>query len=161
MLGTAIITASFATGDTLSSSIRSSAIAALGRTDEVVGAKGLTASLAVRSASTGTRYFPQSDAGRVAAAGRASGLVRSVAPVLVDMGNAVQDVSRRQYEPNVTLFAGDPATLSAFGPMRAAGRTVSLAQLGPNEVFLNAKLADALGAKPGDTSASSPAPASS
>ena len=83
MLGTAIITASFATGDTMSSSIRSSAIAALGRTDEVVGAKGLTASLAVGSVGTGTRYFPQSDVERVAAAGRASGLVRAVAPVLV------------------------------------------------------------------------------
>ena len=152
MLGTAIITASFATGDTMSSSVRSSAIAALGRTDEVVGAKGLTASLAVGSAGTGTRYFPQSDAVRVAAAGRASGLVRAVAPVLVwASGSAVQDVSRKQYEPSVTLFAGDPATLSAFGAMRAAGKAVSLAQLGPNEVFLNAKLADALGAKPGDT----------
>jgi putative ABC transport system permease protein len=150
MLGTAIITASFATGDTLSSSIRSSRISALGRTDEVVGAKGLTASLAVGSAGTGTRYFPQSYAERVAAAGRASGLVRAVAPVLV-AGSAVQDMSRKQYEPNVTLFAGDPATLGAFGTMRAAGKTVSLAQLGPNEVFLNAKLADALGAKPGDT----------
>ncbi|MGZ6617129.1 MAG: ABC transporter permease [Solirubrobacteraceae bacterium] len=150
MLGTAIITASFATGDTMSSSIRSSAITALGRTDEIVGAKGLTASLAVRSAGTGTRYFPQSDAERVAAAGRASGLVRAVAPVLV-AGSGVQDVSRKQYEPNVTLFAGDPATLSAFGTMRAAGKTVSLAQLGRSEVFLNAKLADALGAKPGDT----------
>ena len=150
MLGTMIIAASFATGDTMSSSIRSSAIGALGKTDEVVGAKGLTASLAVGSAGTGTRYFPQSDAGRVAAAGRASGLVRAVAPVLVG-GSAVQDVSRKQYEPNVTLFAGDPATLGAFGAMRAGGKTVSLAQLGPNEVFLNAKLADALGAKPGDT----------
>jgi putative ABC transport system permease protein len=150
MLGTAIITASFATGDTMSSSIRSSAISALGRTDEVVGAKGLTASLAVGSAGTGTRYFPQSYVERVRAAGRASGLVRAVAPVLVS-GSAVQDVSRKQYEPNVTLFAGDPATLSSFGTMRAAGKTVSFAQLGPNEVFLNAKLADALGAKPGDT----------
>ncbi len=150
MLGTAIITASFATGDTMSSSIRSSAIARLGRTDEVVGAKGLTASLAVGSVGTGTRYFPQSYVERVAAAGRASGLVRAVAPVLV-WGSAVQDVSRKQYEPNATLFAGDPVTLSAFGTMRAAGKAVSLAQLGPNEVFLNAKLADALGAKPGDT----------
>ena len=41
MLATAIFTASLATGDTMSQSIRSSAIAALGRTDEVVGAKGL------------------------------------------------------------------------------------------------------------------------
>jgi len=148
MLGTAIITASFATGDTMSSSIRSSAIAAFGRTDEAVGAKGLIGELAVGTGAP--RYFPQSDAGRVAAAGRASGLVRAVAPVLVS-GSAVQDLSRKQYEPNVTLFAGDPGSLSAFGAMRAAGKTVSLAQLGPNEVFLNAKLADALGAKPGDT----------
>lgn len=150
MLGTAIITASFATGDTMSSSIRASAVSALGNTDEVVGAKGLTASLAVGSAGTGTRFFPQSQAALVAAAGRASGFVRAVAPVLV-WGSAVQDLSRRQYEPSVTLFAADPATIDAFGAMRAAGRTVSLAQLGPNEVFLNAKLADALRAKPGDT----------
>lgn len=150
MLGTAIITASFATGDTMSSSIRSSAITALGRTDEVIGARGLATSLAVGSVGTGTRYFPQSDVERVTAAGRASGLVRAVAPVVV-WGSAVQDVSRKQYEPNVTLFAGDPATLGAFGAMRAGGRVVSLAQLEPNEVFLNVKLADALNARPGDT----------
>ena len=68
MLATTIITASFATGDTLSSSIRTSAIAALGGTDEVVGAKGLTASLAVGTVATGTRYFPEADAARIAAA---------------------------------------------------------------------------------------------
>jgi putative ABC transport system permease protein len=150
MLGTMIITASFATGDTMSSSIRSSAITAIGKADEVVGAKGLTASLAVGSAGTGTRYFSQSDAARVAAAGRRSGLVRAVAPVLV-WGSAVQDLNRKQFEPQVTLFAGDPATLGAFGAMRADGKPVSLAQLGPNEVFLNTKLADVLGAKAGDT----------
>jgi putative ABC transport system permease protein len=150
MLGTAIITASLATGDTMSQSIRSSAITALGKTDEVVGAKGLTASLAVGAAGTGTRYFPQTDAERIAAAGRSSGLVSAVAPVIA-WGAAVQDVTRRQYEPNVTLFAGDPVSLAAFGPMRAAGKTVSLAQLGANEVYLNAKVASALDARPGDT----------
>ena len=150
MLGTMIITSSFATGDTMSSSVRASAITALGKTDEVVGAKGLTAALAVGGAGTGTRFFPQTDAERVAAAGRSSGLVRAVAPVLV-WGAAVQDAGRRQFEPQVTLFAGDPATLAAFGAMRAAGKPVSLAQLGPREVFLNSKLADALGARAGDT----------
>ena len=60
MLGTAIITASLATGDTMSQTIRSSAIAALGRTDEVVAAKGRRTALgAVGSAGTGARYFPQ------------------------------------------------------------------------------------------------------
>ena len=150
MLATVIFTASLATGDTMSQSIRSSAIAALGRTDEVVGAKGLTASLAVGTAGTGTPYFPRNYADRIAAAGRASGLVRAVAPVIV-WGAAVQDLSSGQYEPKVTLFAGDPASLAAFGPMRAGGKTVSLAQLGPNEVYLNTKGANALGAKPGDS----------
>jgi putative ABC transport system permease protein len=150
MLATVIFTASLATGDTMSQSIRSSAIAALGRTDEVVGAKGLTASLAVGTAGTGTPYFPRSYADRIAAAGRASGLVRAVAPVIV-WGAAVQDLSSGQYEPKVTLFAGDPASLVAFGPMHAEGKTVSLAQLGRNEVYLNTKGAKALGAKPGDS----------
>ena len=40
MLGTAIIAAALATGDSMSQTIRSSATAALGRTDEVVAARG-------------------------------------------------------------------------------------------------------------------------
>jgi putative ABC transport system permease protein len=150
MLATAIITASFATGDTMSSSIRASAVTALGKTDEVVGARGLTAALAVGTPATGGGWFTQADAARIAAAGRASGLVRATAPVIV-WGSAVQNVTRNQFEPNVTLFAGDPATLGAFGPMRADGRLVSLADLGAGEVYLNAKLASAIDAKAGDT----------
>jgi putative ABC transport system permease protein len=149
MLATVIFTASLATGDTLSSSIRSSAVTALGRTDEVIGARGLTQALAVGATATGTRFFPQNDAARIAAAGRASGLVSAVAPVLV-WGSAVADTSRSQYEPNVTLFAGDPATLSAFGPMRAGSQTVSLSELKRGQVYLNSKLAAALDAKAGD-----------
>jgi putative ABC transport system permease protein len=150
MLATAIFTASLATGDTMSQSIRSSAIAALGRTDEVVGAKGLSAQLAVGTPATGTRWFPQGYADRIAGAGRRSGLVRAVAPVLV-WGAAVQDLSSNQYEPNVTLFAGDPHTLAAFGPMHAGGKLVSLADLRANEVYLNAESAKQLVARAGDT----------
>src|SRR5215218_949517 len=40
MLGTAIIAAALATGDTMNHTIRSTAISALGETDEVVSAKG-------------------------------------------------------------------------------------------------------------------------
>src|SRR5690348_4422370 len=43
MLGTTIISAALATGDTMSHTIRSSATTALGATDEVVGAKGIDA----------------------------------------------------------------------------------------------------------------------
>src|SRR5437899_1021027 len=51
----------------------------------------------------------------------------------------------------VTLFASTAAGLRGFGDIRTGGRTVSLADLRPGEVYLNAKGADKLGAKAGDT----------
>ena len=150
MLGTAIITAALATGDTMSQTIRSGAITALGKTDEVVAAKGIEAALGAGSAGTGMHYFPQSSADRIGQAARPTGLVAGVAPVIVE-SVAVQDVSSRQNEPRVTLFASNPAKLGAFGEIKAGGTTVSLADLAAGEVYLNAKGADALGAKAGDT----------
>src|SRR5689334_23393313 len=58
MLGTAIIAAALATGDTISHTIRSSAVTALGQTDEVVQAKGAKVDLEVQTGgATGVRYF--------------------------------------------------------------------------------------------------------
>src|SRR5205814_1747524 len=101
-------------------------------------------------AGTGARYFPESYAVRIAKAAASSGLVASVAPVIVEPV-AVQDVTSRQNEPRVTLFASDPARLSGLGDIRADGKTVSLGDLRPGEVFLNGKGAEKLGAKAGDT----------
>jgi putative ABC transport system permease protein len=148
MLGTAIITAALATGDTMSHTIRSAAVSALGQTDEVVAAKGVGTSLSTGNDSTGARYFQASYAKRIRASG--SGLVDGVAAVIIEP-IAVQDVSSRQNEPRVTLFASDPAQLQGFGDIRADGKTVSLADLRPGQVYLNAKGADKLDAKPGDT----------
>jgi putative ABC transport system permease protein len=150
MLGTAIITAALATGDTMSQTIRSLAVSALGRTDEVVAAQGVGDAFATQSAATGARYFPESYAVRIARAASGSGLVAGVAPVIVEQV-AVQDATSRQNEPRVTLFASDPAPLRAFGDIRAGGTTVSLADLRPGEVFLNEKGAEKLSAKAGDT----------
>jgi putative ABC transport system permease protein len=151
MLGTAIIAAALATGDTMRKTIRSSAISALGQTDEVVGAQGAEAALATNTrGATGGRYFPQSYADRIARATAGSGLVDGVAPVIVE-DVAVQDVSTRQNEPRVTLFASEATRMRGFGEIRANGKTVSLADLRPGEVYLNAKAADKLGAKAGDT----------
>ena len=155
MLGTVIIAAALATGDSMSQTIRSSATAALGRTDEVVAARGSSefdvGAITVDAArATGSRYFPESYADRIARAVRSSGLVAGVTPVIIE-DVAVQDVSARQTEPRVTLFAGDPARMAAFGPMRSGGATVSLAQLRPGEIYLNAKAAHKLDAHAGDT----------
>ncbi len=150
MLGTAIIAAALATGDTMSQTIRSSAISALGRTDEVVAAKGVATALATDTGATGARYFPEGYADRVARAVKGSGLVAGVEPVIVEPV-AVQDASSRQNEPRVTLFATDAARMSGFGEIRSGGKIVALADLGPREIYLNAKAADKLGARAGDT----------
>jgi putative ABC transport system permease protein len=150
MLGTTIISAALATGDTMSHTIRSSATTALGQTDEVVAAKGIEAALAsADGGSTGWRYFPQSYADRFARATRASGLVDGVAPVIIEP-IAVKDLSSRQTEPRVTLFATAPNRMRGFGDIKAGGRTVSLGALRRGEVYVNAKGADKLAVKPGD-----------
>src|SRR5512133_634920 len=46
MLGTTLFAAALATGDTMSTTIRSGAVSALGRTHEVVAAKGIGSALA-------------------------------------------------------------------------------------------------------------------
>jgi putative ABC transport system permease protein len=154
MLGTTIIAAALATGDSMSQTIRSSATAALGRTDEVVAARGSSefdvGAIATEAAgATGSRYFPQAYAVRIAQAVRPSGLVAGATPVIIE-DVAVQDLTARQNEPRVTLFASDPARMAAFGPMRSGGATVSLAQLRPSEIYLNSKAADKLDARAGD-----------
>jgi putative ABC transport system permease protein len=152
MLGTAIIAAALATGDTMGRTVRSSAISALGQADEVVAAQGVSTALAAGSeGATGTRYFPESYTEKIAAATRGSGLVDGVAPVIVET-IAVQDLTTRQNEPRATLFAGDPQTLRPFGDITSSeGETVSLADLKAGEVFLNRDAADELSAHAGDS----------
>jgi putative ABC transport system permease protein len=150
MLGTTIIAAALATGDTMSRTIRSSAVTALGRTDEVVAAKGLESALTFNTPGTsGARYFPQQYAARVRRATARSGLVAGVEPVIVE-DVAVQDATTRQNEPRVSLFASDPKQMRGFGEIRSGGRAVSLAGLGSGEVYLNDAAGDDLGAQPGD-----------
>jgi putative ABC transport system permease protein len=135
MLGTTIIGAALATGDTMSQTIRSTALGALGQADEVVGAKGIGSMFATGAGGTGMRYFPQTHAVTIARAGGAR--VEFVYPALVD-SVAVVDLRSRQSEPRVTLYASTPAGLPR-GALR------------PGEVVLNPEAADKLDAKPGDT----------
>jgi putative ABC transport system permease protein len=152
MLGTAIIAAALTTGDTMSHTIRSSAIASLGQTDEVVSASSAKVALpnADTGSATGVRYFPQSYAERIGHALSGSQLVDGVTPAIIEPV-AVQDTSTRQSEPRVTLFASDPHRMGAFGAIRASdGRAVSLADLGAGELYLNRKAGEELKARSGD-----------
>src|SRR5581483_340475 len=150
MLGTAIIAAALATGDTMSTTIRSSAVRALGSTDEVVAAKGLDEALAAQSSGTASRYFPQRYVDRISKAVAGTGLVDGVAPTIVE-DIAVLDVKTRQNEPRVTLFATDPSRTAGFGEIRSRGRVVSLADLRSGEIYLNEQAASDLDARVGDS----------
>jgi putative ABC transport system permease protein len=153
MLGTTIIASALATGDTMSHTIRAAAVKSLGYTDEVIGAKGAKPTLAVTDAgaATGVAYFPAIYSLPVSAAVSSSRLVDGVTPAIIEPV-ATLDTKTRQNEPQMTLFATDPADMRGFGVIRTRdGRGVSLAQLHPGEVFINIKAAEQLDAHTGDT----------
>ena len=151
MLGTVIIAAALSTGDTMSNTIRSSVLTSLGNVDEVISVAGTDtgAELFIESP-TEINYFDQALFAPVRDALSDSGLVDGVAPVIVEVV-AVQDMTTRQTEPGVTVFASDPAQMAGFGEIReVGGGTVSLADLSPGEVYLNDEAADELNASAGD-----------
>jgi putative ABC transport system permease protein len=153
MLGTAIIASALATGDTMSHTIRSSAIASLGQTDELVSVRGAEVQGDIQLGSTtGVEYFSESTFTEVEyelLLGHEE-LIDGVAPAIVEP-LAVQSVTTRQSEPRVTLFASSQPHLAAFGEIRrhSDGETLYLNDLRPGEVFLNADAGEELQAAPG------------
>lgn len=150
MLGTAIIAAALATGDTMSHTIRTEAVRAMGETDELVAARGAAQSATSDlGAATGTRYLDERTVGLVAARLRGTDLADGVTGAIGEPV-AVQNPRARQNEPRVTLFAADPARMAGFGTIEGRDGAVTLAQLRPGEVYLNADAADELNARVGD-----------
>jgi putative ABC transport system permease protein len=150
MLGTAIIAAALATGDTMSHTIRSSVLTSLGETDVLVSEKGTDVESIAIGESTQIGYFPYASYHAVRNAVADSPLIDGVAPAIFETV-AVQDMTTRQSEPRLTLFASEPEALAdAFGEIRTGGKAVSLADLAANEVYLNADAAEELAARPGD-----------
>ena len=151
MLGTTIVAASLATGDTMSNTIRSGAIEALGQTDEVVAVPGADGAVGTElGAATGRTFFSEAAAGRVRRSLEGTDLADGVAPAIIETV-AAQAPARRRNEPRVTLFAVDHAATTGFGEiLTVSGEPVTLADLGPGEGYLNATAAEELGAVAGD-----------
>jgi putative ABC transport system permease protein len=152
MLGTTIIAAALVTGDTMSHTIRSSAISSLGQTDVQVSVRGGGADTGgVVEDAAPTAYFSEHEASIVARAAKPSPAVDGVAPAIVEPV-AAQNPGARRTEPRASLFGADPAALEDFGAMTstADGREVSLALLAAGEVFLNENAAEELAAGAGD-----------
>jgi putative ABC transport system permease protein len=151
MLGTTIISSALVTGDTMSHTIRSAAVQALGNTDVLVSVKGAEVSPDEDlGATTGIEYFPESVLQEVGYdLTRHEGLIDGVAPAIIE-SLAVQNLATSQSEPRLTLFASDQSHLAAFGDIRGGGGVEYLNDLERSEVFLNDDAADELQAGHGD-----------
>jgi putative ABC transport system permease protein len=149
MLGTTIIAAALATGDTMSHTIRSSAIAELGRTDIRVAPRSADVDLGTElGAASGAGSIDVRVAGRIDAALAGTGLVDGVTPAILEPV-ALQAPASRRNEPRATLFAADPARMGGFGEIRAGGAAVALDALRPGEAYVNEDAAEELGAGAG------------
>lgn len=136
MLGTAIISAALTTGDTMSHTIRSAFVDGLGSTDELVSIRGTNLESMEFAEASRREYFDESYYVRIRDAVAQSPVIDGVAPAIAE-DLAVQNVTRRQNEPRVTLVASEPAAFESFATMSAAGASVSLADLRRGEVYLN------------------------
>jgi putative ABC transport system permease protein len=151
MLGTTIIASALASGDTMSNTIRLSAVESLGSTDELISVRGANVETQVPlGEATGVDYFSEDAVPLITHELLRSRHFDGVAPVIVEPV-AVQNLKARQNEPRVTLFASTSPSLQAFGDIRTQhGLVVTLDDLRPGEVYLNADAADDLDAKAGD-----------
>jgi putative ABC transport system permease protein len=150
MLGTTIVATALTTGDTMSHTIRGTAVATLGQTDELVSAEGTEISLGTGLGSaTGVEYFDESVVARIDRELAGQDLVDGVTPAIIEQV-AVQAPEQRQTEPRMTLFAADPARMEGFGVIEGADGPVALADLARSEAFVNADAADELGVRRGD-----------
>jgi len=103
MLGTTIIAAALTTGDTMSHTIRATAVDALGATDETIAPKGAVDDIpGALGAAAGMGWIDEDVVERVEQAVAGSGLVDGVTGAVVEPV-AVLAPAQRQNEPSVVL----------------------------------------------------------
>lgn len=151
MLGTMTIGSALGFGDIMAHTVRTSVITSLGQTDEVVSARASDApDVATLGQEAAVRYLTPDEVAAVLAAARDIPMVDAVAPGISEPV-AVRDVTSRRNEPQLMLFATDPAAMPGFGSLsQESGASADLADLAADETFLDAEAADALDAQEGD-----------
>ena len=159
MLATLLFSAAFTTGDTLTNSLRIQALENIGRVDVVVKAEqpqsggGAAFGPGVGGPATPEareKYFDDSLVGKVK--GHLSGVesVAGVAPLAKETV-AVTSTKTDLSEPRVDMRGMDPASIEGFDSLTTkSGRTLSLGELGEDEVYVSAKTAGGLGIGLGD-----------
>ena len=145
MLSAVIITAAFATGDTISSSIRSDAIVELGNIDEV-----LTSSEDPEGfGQPGPPYFSEDEFRRLEEALQGFNQIDGIIPHMAETVPAFSDTTSLS-EGRMRVTAFDPAHLDGFRPLTTlSGEVVSVQQLPGGSLYLNDAAAEELEAQAG------------
>ena len=149
MLASLIITASFTVGDTLTYSLQSIEMKQIGGIDEAVARQS-----SFTPAGAGTSdadFFTGAQAADAVDHARADPNVDAAAGVIVAPG-AVSDATTGQASSENVVAFGVPAEFDRLwdGLRDRSGRTLSVTDLAPDEVFLGTALADRLNASAGD-----------
>ncbi|HKF77058.1 MAG TPA: ABC transporter permease, partial [Candidatus Dormibacteraeota bacterium] len=149
MLASLIITASFTVGDTLTYSLQSIEMKQIGGIDEAVARQS-----SFTPAGAGTSdadFFTAAQAADAVDHARADPNVDAAAGVIVAPG-AVSDATTGQASSENVVAFGVPAEFDRLwdGLRDRSGRTLSVTDLAPDEVFLGTALADRLNASAGD-----------
>ncbi|MBI4338083.1 MAG: FtsX-like permease family protein [Chloroflexi bacterium] len=143
MLATVLFSASFATGDTLTHSIRVQAVERLGEVDVVVRAENTEVSGRLP-------YFDLTYFQRVQELLSTRPEVQGVAPMVQENAPVVAPVTRLS-EPGVGILGVAEEWMEGFDRLvDSQGRSLSLATLGPGEAYLNDELARKLEVGTGD-----------
>ncbi|MBM3933824.1 MAG: ABC transporter permease [SAR202 cluster bacterium] len=144
MLATLLFSASFATGDTMTYSIRVQAVKQLGQVDLLVASEATD--VTGRSAT-----FNASRMQEVEAALAGDSTVGGIAPLLTETAPVVSP-SNRLSEPNVSVLGFDEARMGAFDRLTAAdGSTLSLSSLAPGRVYVSQDLASEIEVDQGES----------
>ncbi len=144
MLSTTLLSSVLTTGDVMTAAVQSVAVYNLGNVDELI--EGGRAPIGL---------YPDGIYYRVAA--RASrnpdSNIAAVSAALREQGLLIADETSRQVRSQVTGLGVIPGTEGSFGGMQniVSKKTMTIAALQPDEVYLNQTLAQLLNAKAGDT----------
>ena len=146
MLSTVIMAAAFGTGDTLSFSIRTEAVKALGTIDEIIFSNKAAADdrFGVQS------YVPYDRFEQLQRELADLDDIDGLAPLITEAAPTVNQRSLLS-EGDMNITAVDPALLKGFDTLSlTSGEEARLEDLASNEVYISDNVADELGAIPGD-----------
>jgi putative ABC transport system permease protein len=138
MIGTAILSGAFVTGDTMQFAIVKSAYSGADLIDEVVYIPG-------------GMLFNYSAYNNISNDAGVKKVTDGISPMIIMQGITVFDNNSGQLEPSVNLLCFDPVLDKQFGTFTTkGGSSIDGSDLSGNEILMNSRLASALGAKTGD-----------